>query len=77
MIGDTQENHDSLIHARDNSLKRVSETHPSYYVLQYPLILWSGQDGGHFTIPQIQPAKESQLQTKGYSQVTSNFTNRC
>lgn len=40
---------------RDNSLRRISEVHPSYDALQYPLILWRGQDTYHIDMRQIDP----------------------
>ncbi|CAH0384766.1 unnamed protein product [Bemisia tabaci] len=39
---------DIILHARDNQLKRVPETHEHYDALQYPLIFWEELEGYHF-----------------------------
>ena len=48
---------DIVLHARDSSLKSICETHRSYDSLQYPLILFTGQDGYHFGIKQFNSNK--------------------
>ncbi|KAL8616748.1 hypothetical protein ACOMHN_017785 [Nucella lapillus] len=45
IVGQQFEKRDIVIHKRDSSLQRVSETHRSYDALQYPLMFWAGQDG--------------------------------
>jgi hypothetical protein len=39
-----------IIQRRSENLQRISETHRSYDVLQYPLIFWQGENGYHFNI---------------------------
>ena len=36
---------------RDNPVKRISELHPSFMALQYPLLFPYGEDGFHLKIP--------------------------
>uniref|UniRef100_UPI00358F20A2 uncharacterized protein n=1 Tax=Myxine glutinosa TaxID=7769 RepID=UPI00358F20A2 len=52
MVGEQYNNRDIVLHLRDNSTKRISETHRFYDALQYPLIFWKGQDGYHFEVEQ-------------------------
>ena len=47
---------DIVVNLRGEGLKSVSESHRSYDSLQYPLIIWQGQDGYHFNIPQVFPS---------------------
>jgi hypothetical protein len=56
MVGDQFERRDIIIHRRGEALQRISETHRSYDALQYPLMLWRGEDGYHFNIMQINSA---------------------
>lgn len=71
MVGDLHDNRDIFIHARDNNLKRLSETHPSYDVLYYSLILCNGQDGYRSNISQIQSATVEPITNKKMS--SGNF----
>ena len=41
---------DIVLVTRDGNLKRISETHPSYMPLQYPLLFPYGTDGWHCAI---------------------------
>lgn len=55
MIGSENEKRDIIVRRQDSSLKRVAETHRLYDALQYPLLYWSGQDGYHFQLKQMNP----------------------
>ncbi|XP_076920598.1 uncharacterized protein LOC143581786 [Bidens hawaiensis] len=44
-IGDTVDNRDIIVTKQFGSLKRISELHPSYTPLQYPLFHLFGEDG--------------------------------
>lgn len=44
-IGDSVENRDIIVHTQSGNLKRISELHPSYLPLQYPLLFPYGDDG--------------------------------
>ncbi len=46
---------DIVLKQRDNSLKRICETHRSYDALQYPLICVNGEDGYSINIPHVDP----------------------
>ena len=52
MSGEQHGKRDIILKCRDNTIKRVSETHRSYDALQYPLIYVNGEDGYHFGLPQ-------------------------
>ena len=41
---------DIVVQLRDETLKRIEETHRSYDALQYPIMLCYGQDGYHINI---------------------------
>lgn len=45
MVGDECNSRDIIVRKRDDSLRRVNETHRSYDALQYPLMFWQGEDG--------------------------------
>ena len=53
MTGERCESRDIVLNLRDNTLRRISETHRSYDALQYPLLFWKGEDGYHFELKQI------------------------
>lgn len=55
IVGENLESRDIVINRRNVGLQRVSETHRSYDALQYPLILWQGEDGYHFNIKMVDP----------------------
>lgn len=55
IVGEQFQSRDIVLHRRNEQLQRVSELHPSYDGLQYPLIHWKGDDGYHINIPMIQP----------------------
>lgn len=46
---------DIILQKRCTDLKRISETHRSYDALQYPIILWDGQDSYDLNIKLINP----------------------
>ena len=52
MSGEQHGKRNIILKCRDNTIKRVSETHRSYDAPQYPLIYVNGEDGYHFGIPQ-------------------------
>lgn len=58
---------DIILQKRDDSLKRVAETHRSYDALQYPLIFPKGEDGYYFGIPQTDPITGSSVFNKKVS----------
>jgi hypothetical protein len=47
---------DVVLQKKNNTLQGVAETHRSYDALQYPLIVWQGEDCYHFQIPQTNPS---------------------
>lgn len=55
VVGENLENRDIVLHRRNDQLQRVSETHRSYDVLQYPILFWQGEDGYHFSMKMINP----------------------
>ncbi|GKG48463.1 hypothetical protein Tco_0510348, partial [Tanacetum coccineum] len=42
---------DIIVNSKDSGPRRVSELHPSYMALQYPLLFPYGEDGFHEEIP--------------------------
>ena len=50
MVGSEYEKRDIILEKKNNTLKRVTETHRSYDALQYPIIYWQGEDGYNFGI---------------------------
>ncbi|GAB0089112.1 LOC105227208 [Sergentomyia squamirostris] len=44
---------DIVLQRQNNRLQRISEIHPSYDALQYPLIFWKGEDGYDINYKQI------------------------
>lgn len=63
MTGTVFEKRDIIIEHRDSKLKQVSETQRLYDALQYPIILWNGEDSYHFNLKQTNP-------------ITRNFTTK-
>lgn len=55
IVGEQFQSRDIILHRRNEQLQRVSELHPSYDAMQYPIIHWKGDDGYHINIPMIQP----------------------
>ena len=55
ITGEQYGSRDIVLQKRSGELKRIAETHRAYDALQYPLILWKGQDGYNFEIKQINP----------------------
>ena len=52
LVGQEHGQREIVLQYQDNTIKPISETNRAYDALQYPLILWQGQDGYHFKIPQ-------------------------
>ncbi|KAK1416261.1 hypothetical protein QVD17_32050 [Tagetes erecta] len=50
-IGDSLDKRDIIVKTRSGSLHRISELHPSYLPLQYPLLFPYGDDGYRVDIP--------------------------
>ncbi|XP_022027109.2 uncharacterized protein LOC110928403 [Helianthus annuus] len=50
-IANTINNRDIVIETRTGTLKRISELHPSYLALQYPILFPYGDDGYRIDIP--------------------------
>ncbi|CAH1433231.1 unnamed protein product [Lactuca virosa] len=50
-IGDFIENRDIVVQTSSGALRRISELHPSYLALQYPLLFPYGDDGYRVDIP--------------------------
>ncbi|GKB36720.1 DNA helicase PIF1, ATP-dependent [Tanacetum coccineum] len=50
-FGDGEPTRDILVCKKDSPPKRISELHPSYMALQYPLLFPYGEDGYHEKIP--------------------------
>uniref|UniRef100_A0A8D9E7B6 OTU domain-containing protein n=1 Tax=Cacopsylla melanoneura TaxID=428564 RepID=A0A8D9E7B6_9HEMI len=61
IVGQEFDRRDIILHSRDASLKRVSETHRSYDALQYPLMFCFGEDGYAIDIPQRHPDTQAAL----------------
>ncbi|XP_075449145.1 uncharacterized protein LOC142490614 [Ascaphus truei] len=59
IAGEQFNTRDIILQRRAHSLTRISETHRSYDALQYPLILWNGDDGYHFNIMQVHPTSKA------------------
>nr|KAJ0218604.1 hypothetical protein LSAT_V11C300153220 [Lactuca sativa] len=60
-IGDLIDNRDIVVQTSSGSLRRISELHPSYIPLQYPLLFPYGDDGYMVDIPHrgITPSSNS------------------
>nr|GEV86403.1 ATP-dependent DNA helicase PIF1-like [Tanacetum cinerariifolium] len=64
-FGDGVPTRDIIVDKKDSGPKRISELHPSYMTLQYPLLFPYGEDGFHVKIPY--PANEgSQKTNRGF-----------
>ncbi|GJW78264.1 hypothetical protein Tco_1128203 [Tanacetum coccineum] len=50
-FGDGLPTIDIVVNSLDEGPKRISELHPSYMALQYPLLFSYGEDGFHEKIP--------------------------
>jgi len=46
---------DILLHSHDDNLQQISELHRSYNGLQYPLMLYHGEDGYAINVSQVDP----------------------
>nr|KAJ0209786.1 hypothetical protein LSAT_V11C400186900 [Lactuca sativa] len=60
-IGDSIDNRDIVVQTSSGSLRRISELHPSYLPIQYPLLFPYGDDGYRVDIPHrgITPSSNS------------------
>lgn len=56
IAGDEFHRRDIKIRRRDDTVENITDTHPSYDALQYPLIFWQGDDGYHINIKQRNPS---------------------
>ncbi|XP_075437913.1 LOW QUALITY PROTEIN: uncharacterized protein LOC142476424 [Ascaphus truei] len=59
IAGEQFNTRDIILQRRGQSLTHICETHRSYDALQYPLILWNGDDGYHFNIMQVDPTSKA------------------
>ncbi|XP_076889973.1 uncharacterized protein LOC143540899 [Bidens hawaiensis] len=50
-IGDVLDNRDIIVNSRSGGLRRISELHPSYTPLQFPLLFPFGENGYKIDIP--------------------------
>ncbi|XP_076926377.1 uncharacterized protein LOC143589524 [Bidens hawaiensis] len=50
-IGDAMDKRDIIVNSRSGGLRRISELHPSYTHLQFPLLFLFGEDGYKVDIP--------------------------
>ncbi|GFU79808.1 helitron_like_N domain-containing protein [Trichonephila clavipes] len=57
---------DIVIQANDGRLTRVPNTHRFYDALEYPIILWKGEEGCSFDIPQIKRFTKQPIQNKKF-----------
>ncbi|XP_071574697.1 uncharacterized protein [Temnothorax nylanderi] len=55
IVGQQFEQRDIVLQSHDNTLRRISEIHRSYDVLQYPLLFCRGEDGYSIALPQRDP----------------------
>ena len=56
IVGENVDSRDIILKRRNGGqLQRVSETHRSYDALQYPLMLYRGEDGYHLNIKMVDP----------------------
>ncbi|XP_036357297.1 uncharacterized protein LOC118762596 [Octopus sinensis] len=53
--GEQHNPRDIVLRRRDTTLQRISETHRSYDLLQYPLLFINGEDGYHIGLLQQHP----------------------
>lgn len=57
IVGENVQSRDIVLFCRNaGELKRISETHRSYDALQYPLMMWRGEDGYSINIKMVDPA---------------------
>ena len=69
LVGQELGKHDILLRKRDDQVQRVSVTHRSYDLLQYPLLFVNGEDGYCITNMQTNPVT-GLLTTKNISAMT-------
>ncbi|GFR63725.1 hypothetical protein ElyMa_005489700 [Elysia marginata] len=67
IVGQQFERRDIVLQLRSNTLQRINETHRSYDSLQYPLILWQGEDGYDIDVRQVDPQTGVLSETKKVS----------
>ena len=66
MPNEPQETRDIVLHQRDGALQRISELHPAYDALQYPILFPHGTDGYSIYLQTDQGRKISQMQFYSY-----------
>ena len=59
LVNEEHGKRDIVLKLRDDRLTRINETHRSYDALQYPLMLWKGQDGYQINIPEPENPRKS------------------
>jgi len=64
MVGDQFLPRDIILHKRNVQLVRISETHPCYDALQYPITFWDGADGYRFNNKLIDTSTNKQTDKK-------------
>ena len=67
MSGEQHGRRDVVLKCRNESIKRISETHRSYDALQYPLLFPNGEDGYHFGIPRAVPDSRKTISRMGFN----------
>ena len=61
LSGDQCSNRDIVLEQRNHALKRITETHPCYDPLQYPVLFPTGQHGYRFDMKQTDPQTREEL----------------
>ncbi|CAE1268683.1 unnamed protein product [Acanthosepion pharaonis] len=65
--GEQNRTRDIVLKSRGDALRRISETHRSFNVLQYPLLFPYGDDGYYFSIPHLISRGQSATSSKALS----------
>lgn len=61
IVGQEFDKRDIVLHSRNSTLQRISETHRAYDALQYPIMFCRGEDGYCINIPQCDPINQNSL----------------
>ncbi|UYV61805.1 hypothetical protein LAZ67_1006674, partial [Cordylochernes scorpioides] len=64
IVGEEFNSRDIILHRRNGGVQKVSETHRSYDALQYPILVWQGEDGYHFNINMRNPTTNVDINKK-------------
>nr|XP_053619327.1 uncharacterized protein LOC128680307 [Plodia interpunctella] len=67
VLGEQFATRDIVVHARNDILARVPDTHKFYDALQYPIMFSKGQEGYNFQIQQVNPISGLSLPNKKVS----------